>query len=77
MTKSCRLPFRFLLPKSWYDFACYNMLSDILTAAIEENIVMLFKNNYFMMRCVLILVVGVEVYFCLHHNHKKCVGFSS
>lgn len=72
---------KFLLPKFLYDFACYNMLSDILAADIEENIIKLLKNSYFMMGCVVIFVAGVEVYFCLCQNwncsHVKSVWLSA
>lgn len=47
------------------------MLSDILATDIEENIIKLFKNNYFMIGPVVFFfffVVGVEVYFCLCQN---------
>lgn len=38
---------------------CYNMLSDILAADIDENGVKLLKHNYFMIGVVVIFVVGV------------------
>lgn len=39
-----------------------------LAADIEENIIKLLKTDYFMIGCVVIFVMGVEVYFCLCQN---------
>lgn len=38
---------------------CYNILSDILAADIDEKGVNLLKHNYFLIGIVVIFVVGV------------------